>query len=260
MPDTTPLIVARDGAVVTLQFNRPESLNALDVPTAQAFLAAMRAIATDGSVRAVVLKGSGRAFIAGGDLAAMSAAPRQTVAELLGAINEAVLLMQRIDAPIIAQVHGVAAGGGLSLMLMCDFVLVAEKTRFNLAYIKLGANCDVGASWSLPRLVGLRKALEIALLSEDFDADEALRLGLINRVVPALELEATVNALAQRLASGPTTAYGHMRRLMRASQDTDLANALQAEARGFDACTQTADLPEGIAAFLAKRAPRFTGH
>lgn len=260
MPDTTPLIVARDGAVVTLQFNRPESLNALDVPTAQAFLAAMRAIATDGSVRAVVLKGSGRAFIAGGDLAAMSAAPRQTVAELLGAINEAVLLMQRIDAPIIAQVHGVAAGGGLSLMLMCDFVLVAEKTRFNLAYIKLGANCDVGASWSLPRLVGLRKALEIALLSEDFDADEALRLGLINRVVPTLELEATVNALAQRLASGPTTAYGHMRRLMRASQDTDLANALQAEARGFDACTQTADLPEGIAAFLAKRAPRFTGH
>ncbi|GJQ56303.1 MAG: enoyl-CoA hydratase [Rhodocyclaceae bacterium] len=260
MPDTTPLIVARDGAVVTLQFNRPESLNALDVPTAQAFLAAMRAIATDGSVRAVVLKGCGRAFIAGGDLAAMSAAPRQTVAELLGAINEAVLLMQRIDAPIIAQVHGVAAGGGLSLMLMCDFVLVAEKTRFNLAYIKLGANCDVGASWSLPRLVGLRKALEIALLSEDFDADEALRLGLINRVVPAPELEATVNALAQRLASGPTTAYGHMRRLMRASQDTDLANALQAEARGFDACTQTADLPEGIAAFLAKRAPRFTGH
>ena len=260
MPDTTPLIVARDGAVVTLQFNRPESLNALDVPTAQAFLAAMRAIATDGSVRAVVLKGSGRAFIAGGDLAAMSAAPRQTVAELLGAINEAVLLMQRIDAPIIAQVHGVAAGGGLSLMLMCDFVLVAKKTRFNLAYIKLGANCDVGASWSLPRLVGLRKALEIALLSEDFDADEALRLGLINRVVPAPELEATVNALAQRLASGPTTAYGHMRRLMRASQDTDLANALQAEARGFDACTQTTDLPEGIAAFLAKRAPRFTGH
>ena len=113
MPDTTPLIVARDGAVVTLQFNRPESLNALDVPTAQAFLAAMRAIATDGSVRAVVLKGSGRAFIAGGDLAAMSAAPRQTVAELLGTINEAVLLMQRIDAPIIAQVHGVAAGGGI---------------------------------------------------------------------------------------------------------------------------------------------------
>lgn len=259
MSDTSPLILTRDGAVATLRFNRPEALNALDVPTSQALLAALRGIAADKGVRAVVLKGSGRAFIAGGDLAAMRTAPRETVRELLDALNEAVLILHGLDAPVIAQVHGVAAGGGLSLMLVCDFVLAAQKTRFNLAYIKLGTNCDVGASWSLPRLVGLRKALEIALLSDDFDADEALRLGLVNRVLPADALEGATQALASRLANGPTVAYGHMRRLMRAGLDRDLRAALQAEAAGFDACTQTADLPEGIAAFLEKRAARFQG-
>lgn len=259
MSDASPLILTRDGAVATLRFNRPEALNALDVPTSQALLAALRGIAGDKGVRAVVLKGSGRAFIAGGDLAAMRAAPRETVRELLDALNEAVLILHGLDAPVIAQVHGVAAGGGLSLMLVCDFVLAAQKTRFNLAYIKLGTNCDVGASWSLPRLVGLRKALEIALLSDDFDADEALRLGLVNRVLPADELEAATQALAARFAGGPTVAYGHMRRLMRAGLDRDLRAALQAEAACFEACTQTADLPEGIAAFLEKRAARFQG-
>lgn len=259
MSDTSPLILTRDGAVATLRFNRPEALNALDVPTSQALLAALRGIAADKSVRAVVLKGSGRAFIAGGDLAAMRAAPRETVRTLLDALNEAVLILHGLDAPVIAQVHGVAAGGGLSLMLVCDFVLAAQKTRFNLAYIKLGTNCDVGASWSLPRLVGLRKALEIALLSDDLDADEALRLGLVNRVLPADELEGATQALAARFASGPTIAYGHMRRLMRAGFDRDLSAALQAEAACFDACTQTADLPEGIAAFLEKRPARFQG-
>lgn len=259
MSDASPLILTRDGPVATLRFNRPEALNALDVPTSQALLAALRGIAGDKGVRAVVLKGSGRAFIAGGDLAAMRAAPRETVRTLLDALNEAVLILHGLDAPVIAQVHGVAAGGGLSLMLVCDFVLAAQKTRFNLAYIKLGTNCDVGASWSLPRLVGLRKALEIALLSDDFDADEALRLGLVNRVLPADELEAATQALAARFANGPTIAYGHMRRLMRAGLDRGLSAALQAEAACFDACTQTADLPEGIAAFLEKRAARFQG-
>lgn len=259
MTNQQTLLITRQGSIATLEFNRPESLNALDLPTAQAFLAAMQEISQDRSVRALVLKGAGRAFIAGGDLVSMRENPTHTVHELLTAINQAVLLMQQLDTPIIAQVHGVAAGGGLSLMLMCDFVLVAEGTKFNLAYINLGTNCDVGGSWALPRLVGLRKALEIAMLGESFSADEALRLGLINRVLPAAELTGATQALAERLARGPTLAYGHMRRLMRQSFDHDLPSQLQAEAQGFDACTRTADLHEGIRAFLEKRAPQFQG-
>lgn len=254
------LLVSRDGATVTLQFNRPEALNALDVPMARAFLAAMREIAADASVRAVVLKGAGRAFIAGGDLATLRADPVQGVHDLLTPLNEAVLLMQRIDAPVIAQVHGASAGGGLSLMLMCDFVLAAEGTKFNLAYINLGTNCDVGGSWALPRLVGLRQALEIALLGENLSCEDALRLGLVNRVLPAAELEAATHAFAQRLASGPTRAYGHMRRLMRGSFERDLAGALQAEAQCFEDCARGADLREGLAAFFERRAPQFHGH
>lgn len=256
---TAPLLVTRQGAIATLQFNRPEAMNALDVATAQALLAAVQGIAQDAGVRAVLLKGSGRAFVAGGDLAVLAADPVQGARDLLGPLNEALLLLQNLNAPVIAQVHGAAAGAGLSLMLMCDFVLAAEGSKFNLAYINLGTSCDVGASWALPRLVGLRQALEIAMLGETFGADEALRLGLVNRVLPAAELEAAAQAFAQRLASGPTLAYGHMRRLLRAGLDHDLATQLQAEAAAFDACARTADMRDGIEAFLAKRKPQFNG-
>lgn len=255
----SPLQVEREGAVVTLRFNRPDALNALDVPLAQAIRSAVRDIAADDSVRAVVLRGNGRGFMAGGDLATLRADPVQGAQDLLEPLNEAVTLLSRLNAPVIAQVHGVAAGAGLSLMLQADFVVAAEGTRFNLAYIHLGASCDVGASWALPRLVGLRKALEIALLSEPIDAAEALRLGLVNRVLPAAELDSAVAALAQRLAQGPTVALGHMRRLMRDSFERDLPAQLAAEATAFADCAHTADLPAGIAAFFSKQPAVFQG-
>ena len=259
MSDTAPLLVTRQGAVATLRFNRPAAMNALDLPTALALRDAVQAISQDPAVRAVLLQGSGRAFVAGGDLAALRADPVQGAQDLLGPLNETLLLLQGLNAPVIAQVHGAAAGAGLSLMLMCDFVLAAEGTKFNLAYINLGTSCDVGASWALPRLVGLRHALEIALLGETFGTDDALRLGLINRVLPAAELDAAAHAFAQRIAAGPTLAYGHMRRLMRGSFDHDLATQLQAEAQAFDACARSADLREGIEAFFAKRPAIFQG-
>ena len=257
--NNAPLIVSRQGAITTLQFNRPDALNALDVPLAHALLTAVRDIAADRSVRAVVMKGAGKAFMAGGDLATLQANPVQGAADLLCPLNEVAALLASINAPVIAQVQGVAAGAGMSLALLADLVVAAEGTRFNLAYINIGASCDVGASWSLPRLVGLRRALEIAMLGDTLAADDALRMGLINRVVPAAGLDATVQQLAERLASGPTTALGHMRRLMRTSFDRDLPSQLAAEASAFNACAHTADLPEGIAAFYAKRKPQFSG-
>ena len=254
-----PLLLERHGAIATLRFNRPGALNAIDVPMATALLAAVRTIAGDDSVRCVVLCGAGKGFMAGGDLATLRADPVQGARDLLAPLNEAVALLAQLNAPVIAQVHGVAAGAGLSLMLQADFVLAADGTRFNLAYINLGTSCDVGASWALPRLVGLRRALEIALLGDTYGAAEAERLGLVNRVMPVAELDAAVQELAQRLAGGPTLAHGHMRRLMRASFDHDLPAQLAAEAEAFVACAHTADLPQGIAAFHAKRPAAFQG-
>jgi 2-(1,2-epoxy-1,2-dihydrophenyl)acetyl-CoA isomerase len=254
-----PLLLTRDGAVARLCFNRPEALNAIDVPMAHALLTTSRQLAADASVRAVVLCGAGKGFMAGGDLATLSADPVQGAADLITPLHEAVQILAGLDAPLIAQVHGVVAGAGLSLMLQADFVLAAEGTRFNLAYANVGASCDVGASWALPRMVGLRRALEIALLGDTLEATDAARLDLINRVVPAAELEAQVNALAQRLAAGPTRALGQMRRLMRNAFDHSLPEQLDAEAAAFGLCARTQDFRTGLDAFFARQPARFVG-
>lgn len=258
-PISDPLRVERDGAIVTLVFNRPQALNAINVPMAQALLTALQGIAQDDSVRALVLRGEGRAFMAGGDLQTLQRDPVGGVDALLAPLNQAMLLLAGLNAPVIAQVQGVAAGAGLSLMLQADFVLAAEGAKFNLAYINLGASCDVGASWALPRWVGLRRALEISMLGETLDAAQAQQMGLLNRVLPADALEPEVRRLAQRLADGPTQALGHMRRLMRASLETDLETQLGAEWQAFRACAQTDDLRAGIDAFFQKQPARFTG-
>lgn len=254
-----PLLLERNGAIATLRFNRPEALNAIDVPMANAFLAAVQSIAADPGVRAVVLRGNGRGFMAGGDLATLRADPVQGAIDILTPLNTALQLLTQMNAPVIAQVHGAAAGAGLSLVLMADYVIAAEGTRFNLAYINLGTSCDVGASWALPRIVGVRQALEIALLGEAFTADDALRLGLVNRVVPGAELDSATTALAQRLASGPTLAYGAMKRLMRASMDHTLPEQLAAEKGAFVHCAGTEDFRAGVEAFHQRQSPQFVG-
>jgi 2-(1,2-epoxy-1,2-dihydrophenyl)acetyl-CoA isomerase len=226
---------------------------------AHALLEAMHTLTSDTSVRAVVLRGSGKGFMAGGDLATLRANPVQGAADLLGPLNEALVLMSALNAPIIAQVHGVAAGAGLSLMLQADFVLAAQGTRFNLAYINLGTSCDVGASWALPRLVGLRKALEIALLGDTLTCADAERLGLINRVVAPDQIDAEVSLLADRLASGPTLAYGAMKRLLRASFENDLTAQLAREAAAFGQCACTRDFRIGIESFYGKYPTQFVG-
>jgi 2-(1,2-epoxy-1,2-dihydrophenyl)acetyl-CoA isomerase len=250
----TPVKLLRDGSVAILEFDRPAAMNALDVPTAEAFHAGCRAVAADAGIRAVVVRGSGRGFGAGGDLAAMRADPAQVADRLIENLHGGLLRLAAIDAPVIAALHGAVAGGSLSLALGCDLAIAAEGTRFNLAYGRIGASCDGSSSWHLPRIVGLRKAMEIALLSEAFDAAEAQRLGLVNRVVPAEALQ-----LAQRLAAGPTLAYGRMKRLLRASFDRDLAAQLDAEREAFIAGTRTHDFAEGLAAFFERRPAVFEG-
>ena len=257
--DTRPVQLLRDNAVAILQFNRPDALNALDVPTARAFHAACLELAVDASVRAVIVRGAGRAFGVGGDLAALRFDAAAVAAQLIEPLHASVKLLAALDAPVIASLHGAVAGGSLSLALACDLAIAAEGTRFDLAYARVGASCDVSGSWHLPRLVGLRHAMQIALLCDGFDAAEALRLGLVNRVVPAAELHAQTLTLAQRLAAGPTLAYGRLKRLLRQSFDNDLATQLDAERDNFLGSTRTRDFQEGRDAFLAKRPPLFEG-
>jgi 2-(1,2-epoxy-1,2-dihydrophenyl)acetyl-CoA isomerase len=253
------LIVSRDGALLRLTLNRPDALNALDIDTANALLAACRALQTDPEVRAVLLAGNGRAFAAGGDLAQMRADPVRVADALITPLHEALAILAQLDAPVIASLHGVVAGAGVSLACAADLAIAAEGTKFNLAYVNVGTSCDLGSTWSLPRLVGLRRALEIALLGDTFDAAHALQIGLVNRVVAKDRLGAEAEALAQRLARGPTLALGRMKRLMRASFERDLAGQLDAERSAFLQSAATPDFREGLAAFLDKRAATFTG-
>ena len=256
---TAPVLLRREGAVAWLILNRPAGLNALDIPTANAFLACCQELAADPGVRAVVLKGAGKTFGVGGDLAALRDDPAATAMALIEPLHQAVRLLTAMDAPVIASLQGSVAGGSLSLSMACDLALAADRARFNLAYVNVAANCDVSGSWHLPRLVGLRNAMAIALLGETFDAAEALRLGLINRVVPAIALEEETDALARRLASGPTLAIGRMKRLLRQSLGHDLDTQLDLERDNFRASAATEDFSEAMAAFFSKRAPHFRG-
>jgi 2-(1,2-epoxy-1,2-dihydrophenyl)acetyl-CoA isomerase len=255
-----PVLHWREGAIAHLRFNRPRSLNAIDVAMAAAFQQACAAIAADPEVRVVWISAEGRAFMAGGDIAAMHTDPVAVAGELIAGMHGGLRLLAQIDAPVVASVQGAVAGGGLGMVLgSADLIVAAEGTKFGVAYPHIGASCDCSTSWSLPRRAGLHRALELALLGDNVDAAQALSLGLCNRVVPADRLEAETRRIVERLANGPTQAYGHMRRLMRQSLDTPFAEQLDAEAAGFRHCAATDDFREGVEAFLAKRKPRFQG-
>lgn len=255
-----PVRVEREGGLAVVVLDRPARRNALDVPLATALAAAVHGLADDAGVRAVLLRAEGGHFGVGGDLAAMAAGDATEVATaLIEALHPAVLRLQAMDAPVVVAVQGAVAGGSLSLALAADLCIAADDARLDLAYVGIGANCDCGGSWHLPRLVGLRRAMQIALLPGAIGAAEALALGLVNRVVPRAELESESLALARRLAAGPTRAYGNMKRLLRASLGRDLAAQLDAEQEAFLASTRTDDFREGLTAFRGKRAPRFEG-
>jgi 2-(1,2-epoxy-1,2-dihydrophenyl)acetyl-CoA isomerase len=255
-----PVLYWREGAVAYLRFNRPDTLNAIDTAMAKAFLGACEQIAADPLVRVVWMSAEGRAFMAGGDITAMGSDPVAVAPQLIAGMHGALRLLAQLDAPVVASVQGAVAGGGLGLLLGgADIILAAEGTRFGVAYPLIGASCDCSTSWSLPRIVGLHRALELALLADTVDAAEALRLGLCNRVVPAGELEAETRRIVERLAAGPTLAYGRLRRLIRESQHASFEEQLDAEATAFRECAATRDFAEGAAAFLAKRRPSFEG-
>jgi 2-(1,2-epoxy-1,2-dihydrophenyl)acetyl-CoA isomerase len=259
-----PVLLSRDGPVATLTLNRPDVLNVLDAALAEALVAHTAAIAADDSLRVVVLRGAGRHFMAGGDirtfgesLADPPGERERAFRELIGRLHPAIENLHRMPHPVVARVQGAVAGFGLSLMCACDLVVAADDAYFAGAYRHIGVTPDGGGTWSLPRIVGARRAMEIFLLGERFGAADALRMGIVNKVVPAGELDGTVEAMVRSLASGPVQALRNTKRLIRESLGRSLSEQLHAEALSFAQCTATPDFAEGIAAFLAKRPPEF---
>ena len=261
---TSPLLVERNGAVATLTLNRPDALNTLDFPLMDALIEAAADVAADDTLRVVVLRGAGKHFMAGGDLRTfageLAKPPAQRDADfrrVIGRLHSAIENFHRMPHPVIGQVHGAVAGFGLSLMNACDLVVASEDAYFASAYRNIALTPDGGGSWSLPRIVGMRRAMEIMLLGERFDARRALELGLVNRVVPAAELERAVAAVVEALVTGPVMAIRNAKRLMRESLSRSLSEQLDAEAVSFGACSATGDFAEGITAFLEKRPALF---
>lgn len=260
------ILLTRDESVATLTLNRPAALNVLDLAMMDTLVAHTAALAADSTLRVVVLQGAGRHFMAGGDLrtfaSRLDAQPAQRQAEfqrIVDRLHAAIEHLQRMPHTVIGAVQGAVAGFGLSLVGACDIVVAADDAYFSSAYRQIGLTPDGGGTWSLPRIVGLRKALEIYLLSERFDAREAWRVGLVNRVVEASMLDATVRGLAQSIATGPALALRNVKRLLRESFDHSLSQQLRAEADSFGQCAATDDFAEGIRAFFDKRPPRFEG-
>ena len=265
MPEAV-VLVARDGGVATITLNRPRALNALDRELTLALQDAVFSVEEDESIRCVVLRG-GEHFMAGGDLKWFKAlsegkSAAENRAQFEGFIREAhavILCLRRMPKPVLAAVRGAVAGFGMSLMMACDLALAADNAYFTLAYTLIGVSPDGGSTFSLPRIVGQRKAMEIALLGERFDAATAQRLGLVNRVYPASLLDAEVDTLATRLAQGPTRVYARTKALLNGSFGSSLEAQLEREAESFAASASEPDFAEGLAAFIGKRKPRFTG-
>jgi 2-(1,2-epoxy-1,2-dihydrophenyl)acetyl-CoA isomerase len=263
---TDTVLVAQSGSIATVTLNRPAALNALDHAMTEALLDIFTRLELDSAVRVVVLKGAGEHFMAGGDLKSFAqsldlepAERRRRFEHFIYQMHPLVVTLRRMPQPVIASIRGAAAGFGLSLVMATDLAIAAEDAYFTLAYSLIGTSPDGSGTYHLPRLVGQKKAMEIALLGERFDAKTALALGLVNRVVPAAELEGATRALAERLAAGPAHAYGNTKRLLNRSLGSTLEAQLQAEAESFADCAATSDFAEGIRAFVDKRKPKFTG-
>jgi 2-(1,2-epoxy-1,2-dihydrophenyl)acetyl-CoA isomerase len=257
-----PVVFERDDTVATIRLSRPDRLNAIDAEAAQLLLDAVRRAEREDGLRALVLRGEGRAFMAGGDVTTFHQAGDEVselVRGVIGLLEETIDVLDRLRMPVVARVQGPVAGAGMSLMCAADVVVAAEDVRIAFAYGAIGTTPDGGLSWTLPRLVGLRRATELALLGEAIDAQEALRLGLVTRVVPLDELDGATTEVAQRLASGPTLAFGRTRELLRRSFGHTLAEQLALERESFLASTHTEDFREGVAAFVERRRADFRG-
>ncbi len=263
MPKNSTLLFEVKNNVACVTLNRPDAANAINLELAQELDKVMVGCADDPAVRAVLIAGAGKVFCAGGDMKEFSSKSESELPgyleDLTTHLHRAVFRLARMRAPVIAAVNGAAAGAGFSLVCACDLALAAESAKFTLAYTRIGLTVDGSASYFLPRIMGFRRAKMLAILNPVLSAAEACTMGIVMRVVPDAELANDAQALSERLAAGPTHAYGGIKRLFLDSGASELEEQMGRETESVCAAAWTRDAREGIAAFLAKREPKFTG-
>jgi 2-(1,2-epoxy-1,2-dihydrophenyl)acetyl-CoA isomerase len=263
-PTTEPVLVDLRDGLATITLNRPDAMNSLDVATKEALLAAVRSVAEDPAARCVVLTGSGRAFCVGQDLKEHIEILQSSDADSLFRTvdehyNPTVLALATMRKPVIAAVNGVAAGAGASLAMACDLRIVKDTAGFNLAFAGVALSCDTGASYHLQRLIGRAKAMELLYFPRTVPAAEALELGLATQVVPEADFDVAVATLAERLANGPTVAFGAMRTSVAYAAGHSFVEALEFESRCMTETGRTEDHRAAVAAFVNKEKPTFQG-
>lgn len=259
----TRMAVRIEDGLAEVRLNWTERDNAADWATATDLMEMSTLLAENPSVRVVLIVADGRFFCAGGDITmfhglAGSALP-PSLRRMIDQYHLAIQRLSELDAPIVAAVQGAAAGGGLGLVCVADIVLAADDAVFTMSSARIGLPADGGTSWFLPRLVGMRRAQEMMLLSKRLSAPEALEWGLVTRVVPSDDLQREALTIAETIRDGPTLAYGHLRRLLRDAEHRSLPEQLCAEREAVVSAAGTEDAAEGIAAFTQRRRPLFRG-
>lgn len=260
--DYQSLTLERKDNVATITLNRPDAFNALNLGLGRDLFHASIAVDEDPEVRCVVVTGTGKAFCAGGDVKDfVDNLPRvgALVKELTTYLHGAVSRFCRTDKPVIMAVNGVAAGGGLSLALSGDLVVATESARFTMAYSKIAATPDGSSSYFLPRLIGMRRTMELYFTNRVLTAREAFEWGLVTRVVPDTEFKTAVATLAREMAQGPSRAYGGAKRLFHESTWTSLETQMELEAQAIANSGRTEDFRAGVTAFAEKKTPVFRG-
>lgn len=258
------LIYQVEDHIATLTLNRPETLNALTPIMREGMLAAMISADEDDEVRAIIITGAGRGFCSGGDVKAMNEARKagssSVLEDKISPIRDRIVLAMR-DArkPVIAAVNGAAAGAGMNIALACDIRLASNTAKFGQTFAKRGLHPDWGGTYFLPRIVGMAKACELIWSGKMISAEEALTLGIVSELTEPDQLMQSARALAASIAAGPPVAIRMAKRAMYAGMDTSLRDALEFETFAQNVCAATNDAKEGIAAFVEKREPRFTG-
>jgi len=253
--------VTRAGSIATVLLNRPEAFNAFDFELTDHFAAHLSILAQDSCVSAIIISGEGKAFCAGGDLKCVLSFPQGPAAafhELAGRFHQAIMEIRRMPKPVIAAINGVAAGGGFSLALVCDFRVMAESAVLRQAYTSNGLSMDGGGSFTLPRLVGMARALEILAFDRPISSEQAMAWGLVTRVVKDGKAMEEATDMARGLAAGSVTSFGWSKKLLTDSFDTSFETHIERERRGLCACAASPGGLEGLRAFAEKRKPVFT--
>lgn len=259
----SPLSIHLEEQVCWLTLNRPEQRNAINAQLRDELLAALQQAQTNPDIRAVVLRGAGKGFCTGADLSGPRSSgpsgPGATRLVMKASSQRLIRTLWELEKPTLAVVHGVAAGLGAHLAFACDLVLASPDARFIEVFVRRGLAVDAGGAFLLPRLIGLQRAKELVFFGEDLDAERAAHWGLVNRIVPAEELDSTARQWATRLAQGPTIALGLSKRLLNRSLESDLDTALEEEAFAQSIVAQSEDMQEGVRSFLERRPPNFRG-